>query len=73
MKIVLIIFGFIVLAIIIFAVYRLITFKQQNSKINAVRFDRVKERYDKLESGQELTESDVLRFAKNILTRQTAF
>ena len=73
MKIVFIIIGLIVLAIAVFAVYRLVTVKRQNNKLNAERFDRVKELYDKLESGQEITENDVLPFAKNILTRQTAF
>ena len=73
MKIVFIIIGLIVLAIVVFAVYRLITVKRQNNKLNAERFDRVKDLYDKLESGQELTENDVLPFAKNVLTRQTAF
>lgn len=73
MKIVFTIIGLIVLAIVIFAVYRFITVKRQNNKLNAERFDRVKELYDKLESGQEITENDVLPFAKDILTRQTAF
>lgn len=73
MKIVFIIIGLIVLAIVFFAVYRLITVKRQNNKINAQRFDRVKELYNKLESEQQLTENDVLPFAKNILTRKTAF
>jgi diadenosine tetraphosphatase ApaH/serine/threonine PP2A family protein phosphatase len=73
MRIIFIIIGLIVLAIVIFAVYRFVTVKRQNNKLNAERFDRVKELYDKLESGQELTENDVLPFAKKILTRQTAF
>jgi hypothetical protein len=73
MKIVFIIIGLIVLAIVIFAVFRLVTVKRQNNKLNAERFDRVKELYNKLESRQELTENDVLPFAKNVLTRQTAF
>ncbi len=73
MKIVFIIIGLIVLAIAVFAIYRLVTVKRQNNKLNAERFDRVKELFDKLESGQEITENDVLPFAKNILTRQTAF
>jgi len=73
MKIVFILVGIVVLAIVAFAVYRLATVKRQNNKLNAERFERVKELYDKLESGQELTENDVIPFAKNILTRQTAF
>jgi biopolymer transport protein ExbB/TolQ len=73
MKIVFIIIGLIILVVIIFAVYRFVTVKRQNNKLNAERFDRVKELYDKLESGQEISENDVLPFAKNVLTRQTAF
>ncbi len=73
MKTIFIIIGLIILAIVLFVVYRLVTVKRQNKKLNAERFDRVKELYVKLESGQELTENDILPFAKNILTRQTAF
>jgi len=73
MKIVFIIIGLIVLAVVIFSVYRLITVKRQNNKLNAERFERVKELCDKLENGQGLTENDVLPFAKNVLTRKTAF
>jgi hypothetical protein len=73
MKIVFIIIGLVVLAITIFAIYRSITVKRQNNKLNAERFDRVKELYDRLESKQELTEQDVTPFAKNILTRQATF
>lgn len=67
------IIGLIVLVIAVFAVYRFITVKRQNNKLNAKRFDRVKELYEKLENGQEITENDVLPFAKNILTRYTTF
>lgn len=73
MKTFLIIIRLLVLAIAIFAIYRLVTVKRQNSKLNAERFERVKELYDKLESGQNLTEKDVLPFAQNLLTRETAY
>lgn len=73
MKIVFTIIGLLVSSIVIFAVYRLVTVKRQNNKLNAERFDRVKELYEKLESGEELTEKDVLPFVENILTRQTTF
>lgn len=62
-----------VAAIVTFAIYRFVTVRKQNSKLNAERFDRVKELYDKLESVQEVTEADVLPYAKNIVTRETAF
>ncbi len=73
MQIVLIIIGLLVLAIIVFAAYRIITVKRQNNKLNVIRFERVKELYDKLESEQEITENDIMPFAKDRLTRQTAF
>ena len=73
MKIVFIIIGLVVLVIAIFAIYRSITVKRQNNKLNAERFDRVKELHDKLESKQELTEQDIMPFAKNILTRQATY
>lgn len=73
MKTVFVIIGLIVLAIAFFAIYRFITVKRQNSKLNTERYDRVKELYEKLEGDQELTEQDILPFAKNIKTRQTTF
>ncbi len=73
MKTVFILIGLIILVITIFAIYRFVTVKKQHNKLNAERFERVKELYDKLESGQELTEQDILPFAKNIKTRQTIF
>ncbi|MFL5739278.1 MAG: FeoB-associated Cys-rich membrane protein [Flavisolibacter sp.] len=73
MKSVFIIVGIIILAVATFVVYRLITVKRQNSKLNAERFDRIKPLYDKLESGQTLTTEEVLPYAKNLLTRETTF
>lgn len=73
MKLVFIIIGVLVVVIILFAIYRLVTVKRQNKKLNEKRFDRVKELHYKLESGHEITETDVLPFAINVLTRQTAF
>jgi regulator of protease activity HflC (stomatin/prohibitin superfamily) len=73
MKIVFIIIGLIVLAIAVFGVYRIVYIKQQYKRHNVERFERVKELHNKLESGQKITENDVLPFAKNVLTRQTVF
>ena len=73
MKAFFIVIGLILIAIVVFVIYRLVTVKRQNNKLSAERFNRVRELYDKLESGQEITENDILPFAKNILTRQTAF
>ncbi|MNR03375.1 hypothetical protein [uncultured Flavobacterium sp.] len=73
MKTFLIILGLIILVIAIFGLYRLVTVKRQNRKLNAERFERVKELYEKLESGQNLTEKDVLPFAQNVLTRESTY
>ena len=73
MKIIFIIIGLIILVVIVFVVYRFMTVKRQNNKLNAERFERVKELYNMLESGQEICENEVLPFAKNVLTRQTTF
>jgi hypothetical protein len=73
MKTFLIILGLIILVIAIFGLYRLVTVKRQNRKLNAERFERVKELYEKLESGQNLTEKDVLPFAQNVLTRESSY
>ena len=73
MKTFLIIIGIIVLAIVLFVVYRMIKFKRQSRLLNEQRFDRIKPLYDKLESGQTLTEDDVSSFAANMQTRQMTF
>ena len=73
MKILLIIVGVIVFVIAIFAIYRIIVVKRQNSKLNDKRFMRVRKLYDKLESCQNLTDKDVYPFAQNLLTRELTF
>ena len=73
MKIILIVIGLIILAVIIFVVYRNLVVNSQNAKLNAVRFERVKVLREKLESEQYLTEKDVLPFAQNLLTREMTY
>jgi hypothetical protein len=73
MKTVFIVIGIIIVIVAIFAVYRLFTVKKQNKKLINERFERVKPLSDKLESGQDLTQTDILPFAKNIKTRQLTF
>jgi hypothetical protein len=73
MSVVFIVIGLVILSIVIFALYRVITVRRQNNKLNAERFERVKELHNKLENAQALAEQDVFPFAKNLLTRQTAF
>ena len=73
MSIGIIVIGAIVVVIAAFAIYRLITVRRQNNKLNQEQFDRIKPLYDKLEKGQIITTNDVLPFAENLLTRQIAF
>src|SRR5215470_2977905 len=73
MSAVYIIIGLIILAIILFVVYRLQKVKTQNRKLNEQRFERIKPLYDKLQHGQSITEEDILPYSKNLLTRLTTF
>jgi len=73
MKTLVIIIGLIVLAIIVFVVYRTIKVSYQNKKLNTERFARVQALFDKLESGQELTQKEIFPFVQNILTRETTY
>ncbi|TRX33987.1 hypothetical protein [Flavobacterium restrictum] len=73
MKILFIVIGVFILAIIIFVVYRNITVNNQSKKINETRFERIKPIYQKLENGESITESEIIPFAKNILTREATF
>ena len=73
MKIVFIIIGLVILAIVTFLIYRLIVVKIQNRKINALRFERVKDLFDKLENEEALTNEDVFPLAKSVLTREATY
>ncbi|HEV7380749.1 MAG TPA: FeoB-associated Cys-rich membrane protein [Dyadobacter sp.] len=73
MEIVLIAIGLVLAAIAIFAIYRFVKIRRQNNKPNAERFERVKELYDKFESAHEVSEAEVLPYAKNVVARETAF
>ena len=73
MKTVLIVIALIVLAIVLFAVYRLLTVKRQNRKLNEKRFSRIKQLYDSLERGEPIAADDVFLYAKNLLTRESTF
>lgn len=73
MRIVFIVIGVVVLAIIIFAIYRYIVVNIQNKKINKVRLARIEPIFAKLRNQEELTEAEVLPFASNMLTRETTF
>ncbi len=53
----------VILLIVIFMVYRLITIKRQNNELNDERFERIKPLYDKLESGHLVSEIEALPFA----------
>ncbi|PKB15217.1 hypothetical protein [Flavobacterium sp. 5] len=73
MNIISIVICVLILAIAIFALYRFIIVKRQNNKLNKERFERIKELYEKLESGQELSKQTVKPYAENLLTRETTF
>ncbi|MGV8992980.1 MAG: hypothetical protein ACOH1O_02675 [Flavobacterium sp.] len=69
MKIISITICIVLLAFAIFALYRFIIVKRQNSTLNNERFERIKELFEKLESGLELSEESVKSYAENLLTR----
>jgi hypothetical protein len=73
MKIIFIIISVLVLAIVIYALYRFIIVKRQNNKLNKQRFERIKELYEKLASGQELSKQNIIPYAENLLTREATF
>ncbi len=73
MKTFLIVIGVFILAIIIFIIYRNIIVNNQSKKINEIRFERIKLIYQKLENNESITESEIVPFAKNILTREATF
>lgn len=73
MRVVFIIIGVVVLAILLFAIYRFIVVNIQNKKINKVRLQRIEPIYEKLRNGEELTKEEVLPFASNILTRKLTY
>ncbi len=68
-----IIIGILILAIVIFVVYRIITVKLQGRRLNKERFGRIKLLYDKLESNESISTEDVLPYAKSLSTRETTF
>jgi hypothetical protein len=67
------IIGLVLLAIIVFVVYRLVKVKLQSKKLNSQRFDRVKILLARLENGESMTEKDVLPFVQNVLTRELTY
>jgi len=73
MKVVLIIAGLVILAVAIFAIYRIVKVKKQNRKLNQLRFDRIGPLHDKLENGTALTTKDILPYATNLLTREATY
>ena len=73
MKVVFIVIGVIVFAIILFAVYRYIVVNIQNNKLNKIRLARIEPIYEKLRNEIELTKEEVLPFTSNLLTRETTF
>lgn len=73
MKIVFTVLFSLISIVVIFLTYRWIKVKIQHRKLNGLRFERVKELYYKLENKDELTPSDILPYAQNLLTREFTF
>lgn len=73
MRIIFIVVGVIVLAILFFAIYRYTVVSIQNKELNRKRLHRIELIYEKLRNKKELTKEEVLPFAINILTRETTF
>ena len=73
MNILLIIIIAIVAIIVLFIIYRLIAFRKAGIQASKKRFERIKPLYDILANGQTPTQEDIYDYAKNLLTRETAF
>lgn len=59
--------------IVVFIIYRMQKVKKQSRKLNQERFERIKPLYDLLESGRDVSEKDVLDYAKDFKTREMTF
>jgi hypothetical protein len=68
-----IIIGIILLLVALFAGYRLLIVKKQNQKMMENRFACIKPLYEKLKEGQNLTMSEILPYATNLLTREPTY
>lgn len=51
-------------------VYRYFAFKEESAETHKLRFERIQPLFEKLESGNEISEADVLRYARDNKTRE---
>ena len=63
----------IIISVVAFLSYRYIKVHKQNDEIGRLRAERVKPLYEKIESGQTITDDFILPFAQNILARRDCF
>ena len=73
MKIVFIIIGIIVLLIVIFMIYRYFAFKRESAETHKLRFERIQPLYEKLESGNEISKEEVLKYVNDNKTREMTY
>ncbi|EMR02759.1 hypothetical protein [Cesiribacter andamanensis] len=73
MQAILLVIGVSVSAVATFVVYRLLTVRRQNAKLNQQRFDRIKPLYDQLENDGELSHQQIYEYAKSAQTREMTY
>lgn len=73
MKIILIVVGVLALIVIGFAIYRYVAFKKESAENHKLKHDRVKNLYEKLEKGEEISKEEVLKYATDTKTREQAY
>ena len=69
MNVFLVILFILIVAVIIFVIYRRTKVNRQNSELNQKRLDRVKPILTKLENKEELSGDEIFQYSKNLLTR----
>jgi len=69
MNIAIIVIGLIILAIVIFVLYRHFKVTKQAGEFSKQQMDSIKPLFDRLERGETLTQQDIYPFAKNLQTR----
>lgn len=54
-------------------IYRYFAFKRESAEIHKLRFERIQPLFEKLESGNEISETDVLQYAHDNKTREMTY
>lgn len=73
MRLIIVLIGSVLFSVLAFMAYRLAYVLWQNLRLNKKRLKRLKPLQDKLASGQELTESDILPYALHPLHREVVY